>query len=394
MDRLTYRLIAARTPPRSGCGTPGLLRRLSEAGELDGGRILSVDAPPSAATRLLEAAVPADRLFTFPARSWTGPVGPDIPVFLADREREVEVTAAGGLVRMTPLLRRLRMADGLFAGMPGRCALLHVADGGHAAAVLRGARGLLAAQRPLVLLGVPGAAGPERLGWLEAAVDALAGHDYALVDSVLLPADTAEFRREAVLVGAETGFLAIPRERDRDGLVRRLLGRGLALPEALHGDELLAAGLLRAAALQPDPDGDADLIAFDDALVCDGFHPAESDGERCWRWSGPFPEARAYLPLRRAGAFAFELEILGVAAPALTGALRLYVDGAAVATRMRPHDGGWLATGGFAVPPDRFKGWCELRLAYGATAEPSPAEPRRLGVRIGRCRLAIAAATG
>jgi hypothetical protein len=86
MDRLTYRLIAASAVSRAGDGTFGLLRRLAEAGELVDSRILSVDAPSSAVTRLLESDF-SNQAFTFPARCWTTLVRPDrdagIPVFLA-----------------------------------------------------------------------------------------------------------------------------------------------------------------------------------------------------------------------------------------------------------------------------------------------------------------------
>lgn len=390
MDRLTYRLLATSATSRAGHGTLGILRRLADADELADGRIVSVDAPASAVTRLLETAF-ADQAFTFPARSWAGVVrregkaGPD--VFLADREREVEVTAVGGIVQVKPLVHRLRTADGLFAGIPDRCSLLHVNDGRYTASILRGAQKLLTSQRPLVLIGACAASEQDRLDQVNAAAALLASHEYTLLDSTLLSADSLEHRREAVITGAQTGFLAIPRERDRDMLVRNLFGGHVPLSASLSGDELLVAGLIRAAELPQTPVERVDVAVFDASLICDGFHAAEALGDQHWRWSGPFAEARAYLPLRHPGSFGVELGILNAVRSEQVEALRLYVDGDPLAIETHWHGGSWLVHGRFTAPVARFRGWCELRLAYGSTTHASKDDPRRLGLCVSYCKL-------
>ncbi|GGE89110.1 hypothetical protein [Niveispirillum cyanobacteriorum] len=391
MDRLTYRLVTALTTTPADHGTLGLFQRLADAGELADGRILSVDAPASAITRLLESTF-ANRSFTFPSRSWTGiaqrtgEVG--LPLFLADREREVEVTATNGLVQPRPRAQRLRTVDGLFGRMPGRCSLLHVNDGRFSVAILLGAENLLATQRPLVLIGISSTpVVQDRLDQLNAVASLLAQHDYVLIDSMLLSVNTPEFRQEAVLVGAQTGFLAIPVERDRDALVRNLLGHQLDLPSTLSGDDLVAAALVRGTVPRRAAVMLNELIAFDDDLVCDGFYSTERDGDLLWRWSGPFTEALACIPLRYAGTFGLELGVRAAVQPQLIESLRIYVDGERLPAETCADGNGWLVHVRFKAPLDRFRGWFELRLAYGGTAQLSHEDSRRFGLCISHCRL-------
>lgn len=389
MDRLTYRLIASTNHRLGGFDTAGLFQRLADAGQLRD-CIVSVDAPISTISRMLHERR-AGRVFLFPSRSWLKVAGrgrsTGVPVLLSDRDRDLEETVDNGLVRITPQTLRLRTADGLFSAS-GPCSLLHVNDGPQTTAVLRGARGLLSSARPFLLIGVSDLPVQERLRQLEQAAALLKEHDYRLVDATLLSVDTPETREEAVLIGAQTGFLGIPRERASERLIARLAGFDGDLPAppsgALSHDDVLVAALIRASATRPKQalQNRSVRIVFDDRVVCEGFYSSESDGYNHWRWSGPFPEARVFLPVEQTGRMRLVMQIMNVIKPELMRSLRLYIDGKPLEQQTIEKSEGWTLSGNFEIPFDHRNGWCELRLAYGNTVQPPNEDPRRLGLCI------------
>ncbi|GAA4246875.1 hypothetical protein GBZ26_10005 [Azospirillum formosense] len=394
MDRSTYRLIASTVYSRRGFDTASLLQRLADAGQL-GDCIVSVDTPASAVSHMLREERDA-KVFMFPSHSWLKIVGrgqpTEIPVLLSDRDRDLEEIMDHCLVRITPQIVRLRTVDGLFSGS-GLCTLLHVNDGQQTTAVLRGARRLLSSARPFLLISVSGLPVQERLQQLEHAAALLKDHDYRLVDATLLSADTPETREEAVLIGAQTGFLGIPRERVSERLIAHLAGFDGDLPTppsgALSDDDVLIAALIRASAtrLQRAPQNRSMHIVFDDRVVCEGFYSPECDGYNHWRWSGPFPEARVFLPLEQTGRMRLVLQVMNAIRSEIINSLRLYIDGKPVNHQTIEGSKGWTLSVSFETPLDHRKGWCELRLAYGNTVQPSNEDPRRLGLCISSCQI-------
>lgn len=394
MDRSTYRLIASTSHHLSGFDTASLFQRLANAGQLRD-CIVSVDAPASTVSRMLREKR-ADNVFLFPSQTWLKIAGrgqpTGIPVLLSDRDRDLEEIVDHSLVRITPQSLRLRTADGLFSGS-GPCSLLHVNDGQQTTAILRGARGLLSSARPFLLIGVSGLPVQERLQQLEQAAALLKDHDYRLVDATLLSVDTPETREEAVLIGAQTGFLGIPRERASERLIAHLAGFDGDLPTppsgALSSDDVLVAALIRASATRPQraSQNRSMHIVFDDSVVCEGFYSSESDGYSHWRWSGPFPEARVFLPLEQTGRMRLVMQVMNIIRPEIISSLRLYIDGKSLNHQTIKGSEGWTLSVSFEIPFDHRKGWCELQLAYGNTVRPSNEDPRRLGLCISSCQI-------
>jgi hypothetical protein len=264
-----------------------------------------VQPPGSDVAQRLAERIGADRIFVHaPSPSpWQPGV---IPITLGAEDQDLTAPRPalwpGSLL---PARSRRRRIDTLYADR--RVGLLILSDPASAAAVLRGAAGIVRDERPGVLLDLRAVSPPIARQTTDAILALLPGYVWAAdtgATPLALPSD-------CVMAGLDPAIHAVgasPGGASSGPQVGRSTGQAKHARDRVDGRVKPGHDAGEVAVLTR-PSRSTIRIAFDHALACGGFHPPEPDAPHGGRWTGAGIATWFMLPRPDPGSWTLRLDI-------------------------------------------------------------------------------------
>lgn len=317
--------------------------------------------------------------------------GSEAPVSLADRDAEVtrfEAYRFGTRVA-APELVRLRKADTLF---DERCPVdvLHVASF-HFDEVIRGAASLIKRDQPLVLVDSTDWSPETRMGHIASLAGCLSVLGYRLFDTRLeYLKDDASIRQSIDQMGELLFFGMPPEMSDKSGLLLKALfpGRKGRQVKYVREDLQRKIDLVGFVCGANEDTALSQTFRFDETLECEGFFPSENDEQgSTWRWLGPRPTGRFWLPCPMPGSYQLALTVIGSTSEENLDDLRLFVDGRQLQVNHIMVDGAKQVIANIDLPWEPIRSRLEFVIACPKPLQPNHDDPRQLSVCISGCSL-------
>ena len=256
----------------------------------------------------------------------------------------------------------------------GLIGVLAIDGGKRVETILRGATGLLADDRPLLLLDLARAPAGERSGLWEACI-AEAGPGYDWHDGFLLPAPDTRARMLAIEVLGHTVAVGVPDGSralaDETGDLAHLQG---PLRDMAQVARAARSGLIS----QDKARRDGLRIQADRIAALEGMHPTESGGaSESWRWTGPSSRTLLRLPVPAPGLWTLTLGVLNWGATGSASEVRVAINGAAV--KLANSEGEISRFGPFEARVEDG-GAAQLELLTAPPRQASERDPRLVGI--------------
>jgi hypothetical protein len=292
----------------------------------------------------LRRAVPAERLFCFPASDEAGAGISTMKAASVDLDTPKEC-ALPWPHRSRPE-RRYRRLDTLFARHDD-VGMIILADPEGAHDIIGGAVGVMAMAPPLVLDLSALPVSRRFAAWSSVASalnDTYVWHD-AMLQPTQVDCAVTDTLRDPVVVA-------------------------LPLAEAASGVAALAASGWASPIGDSKPIPTRLVTPFDAALPCWGFHSPERDGVAAWRWSGADPEHTFVLMLPGPGTWQIILAVADWGVVETAKALSVYANGAPLT--LLDHGSDEVRFGNFVVTPDADMGRVVIVLGLPRPARLAP----------------------